>query len=61
MDSLNPFNPADAALDQDSDGFSNKEEYNSGSDLSDPASNPGTLVFTSAGIVIEEGNTVSAP
>ncbi len=37
---LDPYNPADAAGDQDGDGFTNLEEYNWKTDLNDPGSRP---------------------
>lgn len=37
---LNPYNPDDAAQDNDRDGFSNLEEYQSSTDLADPADYP---------------------
>ncbi len=37
---LDPFNPADATADADSDGFTNLDEFTAGSDPNDPQSTP---------------------
>lgn len=37
---LNPFDPQDAYLDKDGDGYSNIDEYNSGTNPADPSSKP---------------------
>jgi hypothetical protein len=42
---LNPVDPTDASADQDSDGFSNLEEYLAGTDMADPKSHPSRVVF----------------
>lgn len=42
---LNPVDPTDAGQDYDGDGFSNLEEYQAGTDPSDPASHPSLVAF----------------
>lgn len=42
---LNPVDAADADLDYDKDGFSNIEEYEAGTDPSNPASHPSKVEF----------------
>ena len=42
---LDPLNPADASGDLDGDGFTNLQEFHSGTDPNDPASNAATAIL----------------
>ncbi len=56
---LDPLNASDADLDEDGDTFTNKEEYDAGSDPETIASNPGTLAFALASSTAEEGSLLT--
>ena len=54
---LDPYEPSDARLDNDGDGFDNTAEFHAGSDLSDPESTPDSLALqlSSGRLIVPEG------
>ncbi len=58
---LNPLSAADKLLDLDLDGYTNFEEFNAGTNPTDPNANGGSVVYVKAGVTGAQMGTFAAP